>query len=281
MAAAHRALPGWAATPPRQRAECLRKAWALMIERSDAIARLMVLENGKALRDAKGEVIYAAEFFRWYAEEAVRIEGEVHTVMKHRRSWCCASRGERRSRPGISRDHGTQTARAGRAAPWCRRQETAVRVRGRRSCARPGFARRGQRGVHGEGRAWWRDAADPRVRSFTGSTEVAGPAGHGRADRDELPMELGGNAPFLTSKTPTRRRHRRRVPAKMRNGGEACTAANRFYMHDAVAGEFTSRFADRLSKLTVGPGLGEGFGPLVNGHPVRRQPGQSQAACGW
>ena len=73
VAAAAAALPGWAATPPRQRAECLRKAWALMIERSDAIARLMVLENGKALRDAKGEVTYAAEFFRWYAEEAVRI----------------------------------------------------------------------------------------------------------------------------------------------------------------------------------------------------------------
>src|SRR5204862_2252143 len=68
------------ATPPRQRAECLRKAWALMIERSVAIARLMVLENGKALRDARGEVTYAAEFFRWYAEEAVRIDGEVHTA---------------------------------------------------------------------------------------------------------------------------------------------------------------------------------------------------------
>ena len=79
VAAAHEALPGWAATPPRERAECLRKAWALMIERSDAIARLMVLENGKALRDAKGEVTYAAEFFRWYAEEAVRIDGAVTT----------------------------------------------------------------------------------------------------------------------------------------------------------------------------------------------------------
>ena len=78
--AAHAALPGWAATPPRQRAECLRRAWALMIERSEAIARLMVLENGKALRDARGEVTYAAEFFRWYAEEAVRIDGAVQTA---------------------------------------------------------------------------------------------------------------------------------------------------------------------------------------------------------
>ena len=75
VAAAHKALPGWAATPPRERAECLRRAWALMIEQSEAIARLMVLENGKALRDARGEVVYAAEFFRWFAEEAVRIDG--------------------------------------------------------------------------------------------------------------------------------------------------------------------------------------------------------------
>ena len=80
VAAAHEALPAWAATPPRERAECLRRAWALMIERSEAIARLMVLENGKALRDARGEVIYAAEFFRWYAEEAVRIDGAVTTA---------------------------------------------------------------------------------------------------------------------------------------------------------------------------------------------------------
>ena len=80
VAAAHAALPGWSATPPRERAECLRRAWALMIERSEAIARLMVLENGKALRDARGEVIYAAEFFRWFAEEAVRIDGMVTTA---------------------------------------------------------------------------------------------------------------------------------------------------------------------------------------------------------
>src|SRR5207253_6037999 len=74
------ARAGWAAKPPRERAECLRRAWALMIERSEAIARLMVLENGKALRDARGEVVYAAEFFRWFAEEAVRIDGSVVTA---------------------------------------------------------------------------------------------------------------------------------------------------------------------------------------------------------
>ena len=77
VAAAYRALPGWAATAPRQRAECLRRAFELMTERADALARLMVLENGKALRDARAEALYSAEFFRWYAEEAVRMEGSL------------------------------------------------------------------------------------------------------------------------------------------------------------------------------------------------------------
>ena len=77
VGAAHAALPGWAATPPRQRAEILRKAFELMTERAEQFARLMSAENGKSLRDARGEAAYAAEFFRWYAEEAVRIEGTV------------------------------------------------------------------------------------------------------------------------------------------------------------------------------------------------------------
>jgi len=75
VSAAHAALPGWAATPPRQRAECLRRAFELMTDRGEQIARLMSAENGKSLRDARAELTYAAEFFRWYAEEAVRIDG--------------------------------------------------------------------------------------------------------------------------------------------------------------------------------------------------------------
>jgi succinate-semialdehyde dehydrogenase/glutarate-semialdehyde dehydrogenase len=114
VAAAHEALPGWAATPPRERAECLRKAWALMIERSEAIARLMVLENGKALRDARGEVTYAAEFFRWYAEEGQRAGHAVELPGGH---------GDPQDRPraggGLHRG-----AQAGQGDP-------AVRVRGR------------------------------------------------------------------------------------------------------------------------------------------------------
>src|ERR1700758_4803374 len=75
VTAAHDALAGWAATPPRQRAECLRRTFELMTKNADALAKLMVTENGKALRDARGEAAYSAEFFRWYAEEAVRMEG--------------------------------------------------------------------------------------------------------------------------------------------------------------------------------------------------------------
>src|SRR5262249_59368713 len=77
VSAAYDALPGWAATPPRQRAEVLRKAFELMTERAEQFARLMSAENGKSLRDARGEAAYAAEFFRWYAEEAVRVEGSL------------------------------------------------------------------------------------------------------------------------------------------------------------------------------------------------------------
>ena len=80
VTAAYEALPKWAATPPRQRAECLRRAFELMTSRAEAFARLMTAENGKSLRDARAEVTYAAEFFRWYSEEAVRIDGNLTTA---------------------------------------------------------------------------------------------------------------------------------------------------------------------------------------------------------
>ena len=80
VAAAHDALAGWSARPPRERGECLRRAFDLMIDRTEALARLMVVENGKALRDARGEITYAAEFFRWYSEEAVRVPGTLATA---------------------------------------------------------------------------------------------------------------------------------------------------------------------------------------------------------
>ena len=125
VGAAHAALPGWAATPPRQRGEILRKAFELMTQRAESIARLMSAENGKSLRDARGEAAYAAEFFRWYAEEAVRIEGTfmrapsgANRILTMRQPIGVPSS----SRPGTSRPRWPPARSAPRsrpAAPWC------------------------------------------------------------------------------------------------------------------------------------------------------------------
>ena len=281
VAAAEAALPGWAATPPRQRAECLRKAWALMIERSDAIARLMVLENGKALRDAKGEVTYAAEFFRWYAEEAVRIDGAVTTapsganrIMVLRQPvgvsvlvtpWNFpAAMATRKIGPALAAGC-TVVLKPAKETPLC---AFAVADILREAGVPPGVVNVVCTAKAGP--LVGAMLADPRVRklSFTGSTEVGRTLLATAAQTvTNCSMELGGNAPFLIFEdADLDAAIDGAFLAKMRNGGEACTAANRFYVQEAVADEFTSRFADRLSKLVVGPGLDEGtdLGPLVN-----------------
>jgi succinate-semialdehyde dehydrogenase/glutarate-semialdehyde dehydrogenase len=281
VAAAHRALPGWAATPPRERAECLRKAWALMIERSEAIARLMVLENGKALRDARGEVTYAAEFFRWYAEEAVRIDGAVTTapsganrIMVVRQPvgvsvlvtpWNFpAAMATRKIGPALAAGC-TVVLKPAKETPLC---AFAVADILREAGVPPGVVN--VVCTQKAGPLVGAMLADPRVRklSFTGSTEVGRVLLETAAKTiTNCSMELGGNAPFLIFEdADLDAAIEGAFLAKMRNGGEACTAANRFYVHEAVADEFTSRFADRLSKLAVGPGLDAGtdLGPLVN-----------------
>ena len=281
VAAAHAALPGWSATPPRERAECLRRAWALMIERSEAIARLMVLENGKALRDARGEVIYAAEFFRWFAEEAVRIDGMVTTapsganrIMVLRQPvgvsvlvtpWNFpAAMATRKIGPALA---------AGCAVVLKPAKETPLCAFVVADILREAGVPDGVVNVvctSSAGPLVSAMLADPRVRklSFTGSTEV------GRIllrtaslTVTNCSMELGGNAPFLIFEdADLDAAIEGAFLAKMRNGGEACTAANRFYAHEKVAAEFTARFSARLEQLSVGPGLDEGtdLGPLVN-----------------
>ena len=281
VAAAYRALPGWAATPPRQRAECLRKAWALMIERSESIARLMVLENGKALRDAQGEVTYAAEFFRWYAEEAVRIDGMVTTapagtnrILVVRQPvgvsvlvtpWNFpAAMATRKIGPALAAGC-TVVLKPAKETPLCAFAVAEI--------LREAGVPHGVLNVVCTSKAGPLVSAmlaDPRVRklSFTGSTEVGRTLLATAAQTvTNCSMELGGNAPFLIFEdADLDAALDGAFLAKMRNGGEACTAANRFYVHEAVADEFTSRFADRLSKLAVGPGLEQGtdLGPLVN-----------------
>ena len=281
VAAAHEALPGWAATPPRQRAECLRKAWALMIERSEAIARLMVLENGKALRDARGEVTYAAEFFRWYAEEAVRIDGAVTTapsganrIMVLRQPvgvsvlvtpWNFpAAMATRKIGPALAAGC-TVVLKPAKETPLC---AFAVADILREAGVPPGVVN--VVCTQKAGPLVGAMLADSRVRklSFTGSTEVGRVLLETAAKTiTNCSMELGGNAPFLIFEdADLDAAIEGAFLAKMRNGGEACTAANRFYVHERVADEFTSRFADRLSKLAVGPGLDKDvdLGPLVN-----------------
>jgi succinate-semialdehyde dehydrogenase / glutarate-semialdehyde dehydrogenase len=281
VTAAHDALPGWAATPPRRRGECLRRAWELMMQRSDALARLMVLENGKALKDAKAEISYAAEFFRWYAEEAVRNEGSLVTapsgtnriMVQHQpvgvsvlvTPWNFpAAMATRKIGPALA---------AGCTVVLKPAKETPLSALAVAEILREAGVPDGVVNVLTTLRAGPLVAAmlaDPRVRklSFTGSTEVGRSLLQTAAQTvTNCSMELGGNAPFLIFEdADLDAAIEGAFLAKMRNGGEACTAANRFYLHEAVADEFSSRFAQRLAGLKVGPGLDDGtdLGPLVN-----------------
>ena len=281
VSAAAAALPGWAATAPRERAECLRRAWSLMIAKSDALARLMVLENGKALPDARGEVTYAAEFFRWYAEEAVRLDGSVLTAPSGANRILVT-----RQPVGVSvlitpwnfpaamatRKIGPALA-AGCTVVLKPAKETPLTALAVAEILQQAGVPDGVVNVvttSSASRFSQTVLADPRVRklSFTGSTEVGRVLLKAAADNViNCSMELGGNAPFLIFEdADISAALDGAFLAKMRNGGEACTAANRFYVHEAVADEFTAAFAARLGALKVGPGLDEGteLGPLVN-----------------
>ncbi len=281
VAAAYAALPGWAARPPRERGECLRRAYELMIARAEPLARLMVAENGKALKDARGEIIYAAEFFRWYAEEAVRNEGSLsvapsgaNRIMVQRQPvgvsvlvtpWNFpAAMATRKIGPALA---------AGCTVVLKPAKETPLSALAIAALLHEAGVPEGVINVLPTikpGPLVAAMLADPRVRklSFTGSTEVGRALLHTAADTvTNCSMELGGNAPFLVFEdADIEAAVEGAFLAKMRNGGEACTAANRFYVHDDVAGEFTARLADRLSSLRVGPGLDDGtdLGPLVN-----------------
>ena len=281
VAAAAAALPGWAARPPRERAECLRRAYELMIARSEQLARLMVVENGKALRDARGEIAYAAEFFRWYAEEAVRIDGSLsvapsgaNRIMVARQPvgvsylitpWNFpAAMATRKIGPALAAGC-TVLLKPAKETPL-----TALAVAMLLAEAGVPDGVVNVLPTAKPGPMTEAVLADPRVRklSFTGSTEVGRMLLKQAADYvTNCSMELGGNAPFLVFEdADIDAAVSGAVLAKMRNGGEACTAANRFYVHEKVAGEFSARLAAKLGAMTVGPGLDDGvdLGPLVN-----------------
>jgi succinate-semialdehyde dehydrogenase/glutarate-semialdehyde dehydrogenase len=281
VAVAHEAGPAWAATAPRARAELLRRTFELMTAQAERLAELIVLENGKALPDARAEVAYAAEFFRWYAEEAVRNTGSVQTspfgtnrILVVRQPigvsvlvtpWNFpAAMATRKIGPALA---------AGCTVVLKPASETPLTALAIAEILTEAGVPAGVVNVLPSARSGPVVSAmlhDPRVRkvSFTGSTEVGRRLLAEAADTVvSASMELGGNAPFLVfADADLDAAVRIAMVAKMRNGGEACTAANRFYVQRPVVEEFTQRLVREMAALPMGPGLQAGvlLGPLVN-----------------
>jgi succinate-semialdehyde dehydrogenase / glutarate-semialdehyde dehydrogenase len=279
--AASAALPGWAATSPRKRSEVLHRAFELMTERREQLAELIVLENGKALTDARGEVAYAAEFFRWYAEEAVRAAGTVQTapagtnkIMVLRQPigvavlvtpWNFpAAMATRKIGPALAAGC-TVVLKPATETPLT---ALAIVALLEEAGVPPGVVN--CLTTRSAGAVVGAMVDDPRVRklSFTGSTEVGRRLLATAAETVvSCSMELGGNAPFLVlADADLDAAVAGAMVAKMRNGGSACTAANRFYVHASVEKEFSARLAEAMGRLVVGNGLDAGVevGPLVN-----------------
>jgi succinate-semialdehyde dehydrogenase/glutarate-semialdehyde dehydrogenase len=281
VAAAHAAGRAWAATAPRRRGEILRKAFELLMARQEEYARLIVLESGKALAEARGEVAYAAEFLRWYAEEAVRIVGEVSTapgganrilvvrqpigVAVFVTPWNFpAAMATRKIGPALA---------AGCTVVLKPASETPLTALAMAGLFEEAGVPAGVINVvpsRQSGKIVNAMLHDPRVRklSFTGSTGIGRVLLSQAADKVvKCSMELGGNAPFIVfADADLDVAVASAMVAKLRNGGESCTAANRFYVERPVAGEFARRFAAAMAAVRLGPGLDEGvqLGPLIN-----------------
>jgi succinate-semialdehyde dehydrogenase / glutarate-semialdehyde dehydrogenase len=285
--AAAAALPEWAASPPRRRAEILRRCFDLMTERSEQLAHLISLENGKALSDARGEVAYAAEFFRWYAEEAVRIIGDVSVspsganriLVQHMPIGVCvlitpwnfpAAMATRKLAPALAAGC-TAVLKPATLTPLTTLAIAQLMI----DAGVPAGA------VNIITTSKTSDVmtpilADPRVRklSFTGSTGVGRHLLRQAADNVlKCSMELGGNAPFLVfDDADLELALDGAMVAKMRNGGQACTAANRIYVQRGIHDEFARRLAERMGAMRVGPGTDPSteVGPLVDEPSVRK-----------
>ncbi|SHF62087.1 succinate semialdehyde dehydrogenase [Jatrophihabitans endophyticus] len=281
IAAAAAAHPGWAAKAPRERAEVLRKAFELMTARSEDIAYLMSLEMGKSLTDSRAEVTYAAEFFRWYSEEAVRVGGEVRTspsganrIVTFKKPFGVAllltpwnfpaAMATRKLAPALA---------AGCAVVLKPAEDTPLTALVLAQVLTDAGAPAGVVNVITSdvpGPVVERALADGRVRklSFTGSTGVGSLLLKQAADRVvDSSMELGGNDPFLVlDDADLDAAVEGAMLAKMRNGGQACTAANRFLVAESVAAEFATKLAAKMGELTLGAGTDEStkLGPMVN-----------------
>jgi succinate-semialdehyde dehydrogenase / glutarate-semialdehyde dehydrogenase len=277
----------WAATPPRERGEVLRRAYELLTARAEDFALLMTLEMGKPLADARAEVTYAAEFFRWFAEEAVRIDGRYTVapggggrllVMRQPVGPCLLitpwnfpiAMGTRKIGPAIAAGC-TMVCKPAELTPLSMLLLTDLLA----EAGLPAGVLNVVTTTHA-GDVTRPLLADGRLRklSFTGSTAVGKELIKlGSENVLRMSMELGGNAPFIVFEDgDLDAAVEGAVIAKMRNMGEACTAANRFYAHASIAGEFAQRLAQRLAAMKVGRGTEDGVevGPLV-AEPQRRK----------
>ncbi|MEV6654173.1 NAD-dependent succinate-semialdehyde dehydrogenase [Streptomyces sp. NPDC051219] len=282
---ADRARHEWSRTSPRERSDVLRAAFELVIGHGEELARLVSLENGKAMADARAEVTYAAEFFRWYSEEAVRVLGTVQTapagtnrILVLREPIGVALLVTPWNFPAAmaTRKIGPALA-AGCSVVLKPASETPLTALAIGALLQEAGVPHGVVNVLPSRRSGavvsaMLDSTPVRKLSFTGSTEVGRTLLRGAADRVvSCSMELGGNAPFLVlADADLDAAVAGAMIAKMRNGGEACTAANRFYVHESVADEFATRLAEAMSQLRAGPGTDEStrLGPLINQEAV-------------
>lgn len=270
IASAHSAFHPWAEAAPRIRAEVLRRAYEIMAGELEQCARLIVLENGKAWSDAIGEAAYAAEFFRWFSEETSRVAGDFRRapggdktiIVDHQPMGVAymitpwnfpAAMATRKLAPALA---------AGCTAVLKPAAETPLTALWVAEVLRRAGVPDGVVNVvttSEPGPVSEAVLADPRTAtlSFTGSTAV-GKVLLGLTARRALPssMELGGNAPLLVLEgADVETAVEGAMVAKMRNGGAACTAANRFYVHESVAVEFTDALERALGALKIGSGL--------------------------
>ena len=283
--AACAAGPGWAATPPRERGEILRRAFDLLVARGEDFALLMTLEMGKPLSEARGEVAYGAEFVRWFSEEAVRITGRYGTnpagtghaiVSQHPVGPCYLitpwnfplAMATRKIAPALAAGC-TVVVKPAALTPLTTLAFAAV-------LAEAGVPAGVVNVVptHHSSAQSGPLIADPRLRkvSFTGSTEV-GRVLIRQAAQNVLrtSMELGGNAPFLIFEdADLDAAVTGALAAKFRNIGEACTAANRFLVHESVAEEFGRKVAAAVAQMKMGPGIEDDvrIGALIDDRAV-------------
>jgi succinate-semialdehyde dehydrogenase/glutarate-semialdehyde dehydrogenase len=275
------AQKSWAAAPPRARSEVLRSCWQALVEHTDELADLITREHGKPLADSRGEIGYAAEFFRWNAEEAVRIRGSIGTapaggnkiIVRHPpvgvvvivTPWNFpAAMITRKLAPALAAGNAV-VIKPPRETPL-----TALRI----------GELLGEAGVPDgvvnivpttSSGAWFDAAVDHRATrmvSFTGSTEVGRVLLRRCADRVlKTCMELGGNAPFIVfDDADLDAAVEGAMVAKMRHSAETCTAANRFFVESRVADDFTARLAAAMAAVNVGSGFDADVtcGPMIN-----------------